>query len=105
MARDEHDERERDERREDPVYGAESPNEVGGEQQPPLQSTHEGPPRDQRSEEPLGPVTPDDERPAGDTPEAHDEITPHDLPKGHPGRAEAERDAAESGSGSTRGNR
>jgi hypothetical protein len=53
--------------------------------------------------EPLGPVTPDDETPAGDTPEAHDEITAHDLPKGHPGRAEAERESGEGG-GTTRGN-
>ena len=41
--------------------------------------------------EPLGPATPDDETPLGDTPEAHDEISPHDLPKDHPGRKEAER--------------
>jgi hypothetical protein len=55
--------------------------------------------------EPLGPMTPDDERPAGDTPEAHDEITPHDLPKGHPGRPEAERRAEASEDGTTRGSR
>lgn len=48
-------------------------------------------PHDGESREPLGPFTPDDQTPAGDTPEAHDEITPHDLPKTHPGRAEAER--------------
>ena len=30
-------------------------------------------------------------RPLGDTPEAHDEINPHDLPPDHPGRHEAER--------------
>jgi hypothetical protein len=41
----------------------------------------------------------------GDTSEAHEEISPHDLPKGHPGRAEAEQEAAESSSGTTRGNR
>jgi hypothetical protein len=45
---------------------------------------------DQHAEEPLGPATPDDETPAGDTPEAHDEISPHDLPKDHPGREAAE---------------
>ena len=45
---------------------------------------------DQESE-PLGPVTPDEETPAGDTPEAHDELSPVDLPKDHPGRQEAER--------------
>lgn len=43
------------------------------------------------SEEPLGPVTPDEETPLGDTPEAHDEVNPRDLPPDHPGRKEAER--------------
>ena len=38
-------------------------------------------------------LIPDDTRPAGDTPEAHDEINPHDLPPEHPGRGEAEREA------------
>jgi len=32
----------------------------------------------------------DEDTALGDTPEAHDEITPHDLPKSHPGRAEVE---------------
>ncbi len=71
----------------------------------PEEPTHEGTPRDRGSEEPLGPATPDAERPLGDTAEAHGDITPHDLPKGHPGRAEAEREAAESGTGTTSGNR
>ncbi|HEV2062620.1 MAG TPA: hypothetical protein VGR12_07185, partial [Solirubrobacteraceae bacterium] len=31
------------------------------------------------------------DRPLGDTPDAHDEINPHDLPADHPGRHEAER--------------
>jgi hypothetical protein len=53
--------------------------------------------------QPLGPATPDDRAPLGDTPEAHDEIIPQDLPKGHPGRPEAERQAAE-GDGTVRGN-
>jgi hypothetical protein len=53
--------------------------------------------------EPLGPATPDDKTPLGDTPEAHDEITPHDLPKDHPGREAAEEQAAESPDGTTRG--
>jgi hypothetical protein len=48
-------------------------------------------------------MTPDDETPLGDTPEAHDEIVPEDLPKDHPGRQEAER-MAEEGDGTTRGN-
>jgi hypothetical protein len=61
------------------------------------------PPHDDKAKEPLGPLTPDDETPAGDTPEAHDEITPHDLPPDHPGRNEAERLAGGEG-GTTRGN-
>ena len=64
---------------------------------------HKAPPHDKESSEPLGPMTPDDETPLGDTPEAHDEISPHDLPPGHPGRAEAEREAG-GGGGTTRGN-
>jgi uncharacterized membrane protein len=32
----------------------------------------------------------DEETPLGDTTEAHDEISPHDLPKDHPGRQAAE---------------
>ena len=44
------------------------------------------PPHDDEAEEPLGPMTPDDETDLGDTPEAHDEVSPHDLPKDHPGR-------------------
>jgi hypothetical protein len=40
-------------------------------------------------------LTVDDERPLGDTPEAHDEINPHDLPQGHPGRQAAEEQAGD----------
>src|SRR5947209_5137660 len=53
----------------------------------------------------------DERTPLGDTQEAHDEINPHDLPKGHPGRAEAEHEAAQAErferpeEGVTRGNR
>jgi hypothetical protein len=57
----------------------------------PVDDPREAPPHDKEASEPLGPLTPDDETPAGDTPEAHDEITPHDLPPDHPGREEAER--------------
>jgi hypothetical protein len=60
------------------------------------------PPHDDEHDEPLGPATPDDQTPLGDTPEAHDEISPHDLPPDHPGRKEAERQADEGG-GTTRG--
>jgi hypothetical protein len=45
----------------------------------------------------------DDVRPMGDTPDAHDEISPHDLPKGHPGRPAAERQAEELDAPSTPG--
>ena len=64
--------------------------------------THKAPPHDRESAEPLGPMTPDDETAAGDTPEAHDEISPHDLPLDHPGREEAERRAG-GGEGTTQG--
>jgi hypothetical protein len=60
------------------------------------------PPHDEEHAEPLGPATPDDETPLGDTPEAHDEISPHDLPPDHPGRAAAEEEASREG-GVTRG--
>jgi hypothetical protein len=62
----------------------------------------QAPPHDKESDEPLGPMTPDEETDLGDTPEAHDEISPHDLPKDHPGRKQAEREAGEDGT--TRGN-
>jgi hypothetical protein len=51
---------------------------------------HAAPPHDDDAAEPLGPMTPDEETDLGDTPEAHDEISPHDLPLDHPGRAAAE---------------
>ena len=62
----------------------------------------EAPPHDRESSEPLGPMTPDDETPGGDTPEAHDEVSPHDLPPDHPGRQRAEHEAGPAGT--TRGN-
>ncbi len=51
---------------------------------------------------------PDDSRPAGDTRDAHDEISPHDVPLSHPGRQAAEDQAAqdepaEPDKGTTRG--
>ena len=52
---------------------------------------------DDSADEPLGPVTPDEETDAGDTPEVHEQLIPQDLPKDHPGRREAERQAEESG--------
>lgn len=55
------------------------------------------------TDEPLGAATPEPEADLGDTPDAHDEIIPEDLPKDHPGRQEAQRQAA-AGDGTTRGN-
>jgi hypothetical protein len=47
----------------------------------------------------------EDDRPAGDTPEAHDEINPRDIPPDSPARQAAEEQvAAEAGDGETRGN-
>jgi hypothetical protein len=46
----------------------------------------------------------DDVRPLGDSPEVHDEITPHDLPPDHPGREAAEQQASER-DGTTPGHR
>ena len=43
-----------------------------------------------------------DDRPLGDTAEAHDEISPHDLPRDAPGRRAAQAQAARRG-GTTRG--
>jgi hypothetical protein len=68
-----------------------------------MSTDHPAPPHDHDSSEPLGPLTPDEETDLGDTPEAHDEISPHDLPAGHPGREEAER-LAGGEDGVTRGN-
>jgi hypothetical protein len=69
--------------------------------------THEregqAPPHDDEADEPLGPMTPDSETDLGDTPEAHDELSPHDLPKDHPGRQAAE-ELAGGEDGTTRGN-
>jgi hypothetical protein len=60
-------------------------------------------PHDDEADEPLGPMTPDEETELGDTPEAHDEVSPHDLPPDHPGRQKAEELAGGEG-GTTRGN-
>ena len=65
---------------------------------------HQAGPHNDEADEPLGPATPDDQTDLGDTPEVHDEISPHDLPVDHPGRAEAERLAGAEGD-TTSGNR
>jgi hypothetical protein len=56
------------------------------------------------SEEPLGPMTPDEDTAVGDTPEAHDEVSPHDLPKDHPGRRAVEEKTGDHGELTGRGN-
>lgn len=62
------------------------------------------PPHDEGHKEPLGPFTPDDESPGGSTPEVHDEISPHDIPKDSPARKAVEDRVAEEGGETTRGN-
>jgi hypothetical protein len=56
---------------------------------------------------PSAHLIPDNETAAGDTPEAHDEINPHDLPTDHPGRqaaeAQAEEEPTDDGARTTRG--
>ena len=51
---------------------------------------------------PAAHLIPDDATAIGDTPEAHDEISPHDLLRGHPGAAEAEAQAGEERRGEVR---
>jgi hypothetical protein len=48
---------------------------------------------DENEPVPSAHLIPDNETAAGDTPEAHDEINPHDLPPDHPGRHAAEEQA------------
>lgn len=52
---------------------------------------------DKDAKEPLGPATPDKHRPAGDTPEVHDEVMAVDIPKDNPGRRAAEEEEAARG--------
>ena len=42
---------------------------------------------------PASHIEADDSTALGDTEQAHDEVSPHDLPPDHPGRHEAERQA------------
>jgi hypothetical protein len=51
---------------------------------------------DENSALPSTPLIEDDATPLGATSEQHEEISPHDLPRGHPGRVAAETQAAES---------
>jgi len=48
---------------------------------------------DEREPIPSAHLITDDERPLGDTPEAHDEVNPHDIPLDNPARHEAEQQA------------
>jgi hypothetical protein len=43
----------------------------------------------------------DDETPLGDTPEGHDELRPHDLPRDHPARDEVARRAPDARAGAS----
>src|SRR3954452_13267449 len=56
------------------------------------------------SEDPIpsAHLIPDDQRPLGDTPEAHDEVNPRDIPLDNPARQEAEEQVG--GAVETRGN-
>lgn len=54
---------------------------------------------------PSAHLIPDNETAAGDTPEAHDEINPHDIPPGHPGRRAAEEKADAERAGGDRATR
>lgn len=64
--------------------------------------TEEADGHDEESREPLGPATPDEDTPLGDTSEAHDEVNPRDLPPDHPGRKAAETQSG-GDQGTTRG--
>ena len=69
-------------------HGGEPERALADEQEP-IPSTH---------------LITDDERPLGDTPEAHDEINPRDIPQDNPARQEAEdRTGGQAGVGETRG--
>lgn len=52
---------------------------------------------DDRPEDGIVDRITDDETPAGDTPEVHDEVSPHDIPPGHPMREVIERRAGDRG--------
>ena len=71
-----------------------------------LEKRHDGDPHravaDHTDPIPSAPLIPDDDTALGDTTEAHDEITPHDLPVGHPSRGRAE-ELAGHHAGTTRG--
>src|SRR2546430_2186526 len=59
---------------------------------------------DEREPIPATHLMEDHERPLGDTPEAHDEINPRDIPPGSPARQAAEEQVAARDRDETRGN-
>jgi hypothetical protein len=60
---------------------------------------------DEREPIPSTHLITDDERPMGDTPEAHDEVNPRDIPKDNPARQEAEAHVGDDDdAGETKGN-
>jgi hypothetical protein len=63
-------------------------------------TTHDDDP-DRRADPGLVDRITDDETPAGDTPEVHDELSPHDIPPGHPIREVVERRARGEGGTTT----
>jgi hypothetical protein len=69
----------------------------------PAGAPRERDPTAENEDDPFPSIAADDLTPLGDSPELHDEISPHDLPKDHPGRKAAERQAAAHG-GTTPGN-
>src|SRR3954454_22400585 len=70
-------------------HGGDTERALGDEREP-IPSTH---------------LITDSERPLGDTPEAHDEVNPRDLPKDNPARQEAEaRTGDDDDAGETQGN-
>jgi len=55
--------------------------------------TAQGDPEGEEQRDGLVSELTDDETPVGDTTEVHDEITPRDLPPGHPSRGETDPEA------------
>ncbi len=73
-----------------------------------IEKTHHGSLEEAMSDETEGIpaahlLAEDDGTAVGDTDEVHDEISPHDLPKHHPGRAAAEAMVADEADGTTKG--
>ncbi|HEX6391080.1 MAG TPA: hypothetical protein VFZ89_16590 [Solirubrobacteraceae bacterium] len=69
-----------------------------------MDTEHDPPPHDKESDEPLGPMTPDEQSDLGDTTEVHGTISPHDVPKDSPNRREVEEQTEAEGGEATSGN-